>query len=241
MPLTDEQKSALQTLKEADPADFATELKETAQPLYQKLYNAGHSDATKSSKQKQADLEKQLADEQAAKQAAEEQAAELREKQPDIAKLNEQWQAKLAAQKKKDDERYEQEKTARQTEREARKKSDLKAALTGLDPAYIEIAAERHADRIRYGEDGKVQLLEENSEVPVQLGDGKTPFVALADEIKGKADPRWHLSNADRGSGTEGGSGAGGSTLYERIRAEQKAKQEQEAERRRSIAERVGT
>lgn len=211
MPLTDEQQAALQALQTADPEDFATALRDTAQPQYQRIYNVGHSEATKRAKREKDELSEQLQTEREAKEALAAEATELREKQPDVKELNEQWQKKLATATEKHQQDLAAVQERAEAERQARKTSDLKAALTGLDPVYIGVVAERNASRIRYRDDGAAELLDAGGDIPVQTPAGKTPFEVLAEELKQQADPRWVLSNGDRGAGQSSGSAAANS------------------------------
>lgn len=211
MPLSDEQKAAIATLgtiAAADLDDATKALKDSAQPVFQAVFRKGHGTAQADYEGENGKLTKALAEAAALKtraETAEQQLVEVSKKAPDAEKLNKDWQAKLDAK----DQELEVERKARKQEREARKLSDLQANLTGLDPEYARFKASEHADRLHVKDDGTVELREKDSQVPVQIPHGKTPYQVLAEEIVTKAPAALRVSNADSGGGTSGGGGGG--------------------------------
>jgi hypothetical protein len=241
MPLTDEQKAALATLKGADPVDFADALRADAQPLYQRVFKSGFDEAEGRWKARAKEAEGKLAEAETARTEAEQRLADAQSKVPDVAKINDEWTQKIAKLKADADAALVTERTARQQERQARTASDLKAALSGLDPDYIEVVATKHAQRLRYRDDGSLELLEDGGQTPVALAGGKTPVAHLAEEIRQKADAKWVLSNADRGGGVRGGEGGGGGgDVFARIRNEVKQQQEAQVTDSKPLAARLG-
>ena len=227
MPLSDEQKAAIQTLKGIatdDVQEFATELKGANQAAYQGVFRAGFKEAETRWKPRAEQAETKLTEAESAKAEAERQLQEAQSKQPDVAKLNEQWQAKLDKQKADLEAAVTAEKTRAAGEREARKVADLKASLNGLDPVYVGAVVATEAARIRFKEDGTPELYEAGSDIPTQLPAGKTPYAVLAEEIRSKADPRWVLAGGDSGSGTESGTRGGGG--YDPVAAGKKMAEE---------------
>lgn len=241
MPLTDEQKTALATLKTADAAEFADALKADAQPLFQRVFKAGFDEAEGRWKTRAKEAEQKLADAETARTEAETRLRDATDKAPDVKAINDEWTAKVAKLKADADAALAAERTARQQERQARIQSDLRASLTGLDPDYIEVVAAKHAARLRYRDDGALELLEESGQTPVALAGGKAPIAHLAEEIRQKADAKWHLSNADRGGGVRSGEGGGGGGgVFDRIRAEVKQSQEKQSQESKPLAARLG-
>jgi hypothetical protein len=210
MPLTEEQTQALDVLKAADPAEFAEALKDSAQPLYQKVFNLGHSTANKAAK---ADADALKAERDQARTEAED-AKKVAADKPDPDKLHEQYRAQIAKLNSDNAAELERVKAQTATERKARTVADAKAALSaaGLHPDVVDIIAEKHVSRIRHREDGGIELLETGTEIPVQLAAGQTPFAALAADVKKAAPPAWLTSHVDSGSGSSGGGGGSSRT-----------------------------
>lgn len=212
MPLTAEQKQAIETLKSVtaeDAEEFRNELQSANQPIVHHIFRRGFAEAEGRYKPRAETAEAKIAEVETAKAEAERKLREAEGKQPDVEKIHADWQAKLDAAKAE----AETERTARKAEREARKLSDLRAHLTGLDPEYARWKATEHAGRLRAKDDGTVELLEAGSEVPVQVPAGKTPYQVLAEEILRTAPAALRTSNADSGGGTGGGGGGGGDKL----------------------------
>lgn len=204
MSLTEEQKAAVALIASAPAEAVAEALKNEANPIYNRIFGAG---VTTGKGQLKNQMDAQAAELTVAKQDVERltgELAEAREAKPDLDKIHQEWQAKLDAAKAE----TEAERKAREQEREARKMSDLRAHLTGLDPEYARWKATEYAGRLRTKEDGTIELLERpDGEVPVQLPEGKSPFQVLADEIVKSAPAALRISNADTGGGTGGGGG----------------------------------
>lgn len=245
MPLTDEQSKALDTLATADAAEFADALKAKAQPLYQHVWKGGFKESEQRWKPRAEAAESKVAEVEGKVAEAEAKLSEAQSRAPDVKAINDEWQQKLAKAKADAEAQVAAERTARQQERAARTTSDLKAALSGLDPIYIDAIAATAATRLRHRDDGGLELLEPGGQTPVALSDGTTPIAHLASELKAAADPRWVLSNADRGAGTTGGGGGGGGgggDLYSRIRADVQKQQETQArvQDAKPLAERLG-
>lgn len=229
MPLTAEQKTAIQALKDiaAEDADeFATELKAANSKAHHAVFRAGFTEAEGRWKPRAEAAETAKTKAEQEKATAEQQLKDAQEKAPDVAKVNEQWQAKWDKRESEHTAAIEAEKSGRKAEREARKLSDLRAELNGLDPIYVDAVVKSKADRIRFKEDGTAELFEDGSDIPVQVPTGKTPYAVLAAEIKSKADPKWVLAGGDTGSGTQPGTGGSG---YDPVAAGKKLAAEQKA------------
>ena len=224
MPLTDEHKAAIQTLKSIpaeDAEEFAGELLKEAQPLSHHISRKGYVDAEGRWKPKAEAAEAKLSE---AEQRADQAEEKLRKgvSSEDRDALNREWQEKydrdttsLAAER-------DAEKQGRVQEREARKLADLKAELTGLDPEYVAFKAASAVQRLQYKDDNTLELYEPGTTIPVAVPAGQSPFKVLAEEIRKAAPPVAILSNADSGSGREGGSGGATGVTSQQIEQEKR-------------------
>lgn len=212
MPLTAEQKQAIETLKSVtaeDAEEFRTELQAQNNAVVHHIFRRGFAEAEGRYKPRAEAAEAKVTEVEAAKAEAERKLTEAQSSQPDVEKIHKDWQAKLTAKEQE----VEAERNARRAEREARKLSDLRAHLTGLDPEYAGWKAGEHAKRLHVKDDGTVELREPGSEVPVNVPAGKTPYQVLAEEILKGAPAALRTSNADTGGGA--GAGGGGATKTE--------------------------
>lgn len=210
MPLTDEQKQAITVLAGADPKEATEALKDGAHPLFQSVFRKGYGTAQGEYEGETGKLTKAQAEAAAAKARAEKAEADLteaRSKTPDVDKLHADYGTKL---KEKDD-AIAAERTARENERKARIRSDLRAELGVInDSGYADYLASTHIDRLTPKDDGTVELLEAaGSSVPVQVPQGKTPYKVLAEDILKDVAPDKKRSDVDAGGGAQGGSGGG--------------------------------
>lgn len=223
-------------------------LKGKAHWLFQAIFNQGHSAATAENKGTIERLEGELAT--ATKAAEKERKA--REKaeaeNPDAAKVRAELETQISTLTAD----LEAERTGRKQDRidgaKRRAMTDLTALVSSrlTDPVLARAYAAEHADRIRVvlNEDGteRVEVLQNGLSIPMTQ---EKPLEALADEVKGKVDVKYHATSADRGGGSRGGSGGSGptgGTVYDRIRekAEQERKQAEERTSERSGAKRLG-
>jgi hypothetical protein len=218
MPLTAEQKAAIETLKGVtaeDAEEFRNELQTANNAVVHHIYRRGFTEAESRWKPRAETAEAKVTEAETAKAEAERKLQEAEGKQPDVAKIHADWQKKYDADIATRDQQLEGERTARKTEREARKISDLRAHLTGLDPEYARFKASEAAGRLHVKDDGTVELREPGSEVPVNVPAGKTPHQVLAEEIVRAAPAALRTSNADTGGGVDGGGGGGKPTPEE--------------------------
>ena len=208
MPLSDEQKAALQTLAAADPKEVADGLKEHAPNAYQTAFRVGYGTA-------KGEFEPKLTAEREAKEAAEAAAAEAKQQAESLAGKDTDFAAEKAR----------LEKAAQDAKAEAKQaKTDAEASVKGfyrtaqekallaklspvVDPLYAENAVVPAArDRIRIdgiGEDGTptVSYLDADG-VPLSGG-----LDALAQQLAAGVDARFKTSKVDAGGGATNGSG----------------------------------
>lgn len=222
----------------ASPEDreiLVRELQRQAQPVFQIIFDKGHSDATTRTKPKLDDLEAKLTTRDAELKTERENLKTLKAEKPDLAKIHADYQTTIADLTNKSKQETEALKGQVATERLSRAKSDLKSDLTakGVDPIYADVLAERTVaqNRIRFTADGKTEVMAQGKEIPLTPGEGKTAIGLLAEELHATVDPRFILSRADSGSGLRGtvSIGAAGSkaAFY--------------AEQRKQVKEKYGT
>lgn len=207
-------------------------LQKEAQPVFQAIFDRGHSDAAQRAKVKLEESNNALTLRDQELQAERDRVRALQADKPDVAKVEKQYQDTIADLKEKH--KRERDKLSQQvsTERSSRVKSDLLAAVTGreVDPDYAAIQVERVANRLRFTDDGKLEVLAEGKDIPLMPGDGETPIGLLAKEIRDRTPPKFLISRADTGSGVQNGTNsstgmAGSKALfYARQREEVRAK-----------------
>lgn len=221
------------------PDDFAKALKEGAQPLYQAVFDLGHRLATKENKDKIRDLETERDTEKQRANGLQTKLEEAEKAQPDLAAVRKQYDAELTA---KADEIKELKKAHKAEIKGARleaKRENLRALLNGIDPDYADIQVRKHEGRLDFDNEGNLIVLQDGKKIPIQADD---PLKALADEIRTATPPKFVVSNADGGSGTEtgGANNNRGAAIYEKIRKDVKEAEKGEGGARKSAAERLG-
>jgi len=215
MPLSDEQKAAVETLKGVATEDIeeATEaLKSSAQPIYQKIFRGGHSTATTAAKVEKTALETQLTTEKERATALETELADLKAKTPDRAAIDAQWQTKLDREKKAVQDQLDaaNAKVGSLTTGTKVEKTEIALLGAGFRPKMAKLLAKEHAGRIEFDDAGQPFLKEAGSDIPIPIPAGKTAFQMLAEQEKEAADPADLVSNVDDGGGVRGGGGGGG-------------------------------
>lgn len=213
MPLTDEQKAALDVLATV-PASDADELAAAFHKAHadagQALIDQGHGTATKAKSVAIRNLEKKLEDEQAARLKAEER---LKESDPD--KVHAKYRDEMAEQATKHAAELRAEREARIGEKRNGDLSGLRARLaTKLKPMALRALLNdpEVQSRLQYGEDGSRRVLQLGKEIDYAPPAGQDALdllaVALVERVRAE-DPSEVLSQAHGGAGA--GNGAGGS------------------------------
>lgn len=212
MPLTAEQTAAIALIAGADAEEVAEALKTDAQPIYQRIFRAGHSTGTEKAKTEKTALETQLQAEKDRAAGFETELADLKAKTPDRAAIDAQWQGKLEKETKKVQEQLDaaQQRIARLTTDTTVEKAENALVAAGFRPKMAKLLAKEHAGRITYGDDGKPILHEPGTTIPVQIPDGRSAFEVLAETEKKTADPADLASNVDTSGGATNGGAAGG-------------------------------
>jgi hypothetical protein len=192
------------------------------QPLYQDIYNLGFGQATKDKGEEVATLKTQLQEATDAKTQAEQTLAAERAKAPDLETIRTQHAAAL--QKEKDDAQKREDalKAQLKTERESSAVKELRRLLvedpdSPLVEEYADLICEKAGTRgrLRFKDDGTIAVVQEGTEVELQVGEGQTPLTLLAAEIRKGTKPTWIRSGADGGSGVGTGNSLGASPKYD--------------------------
>lgn len=200
---------------------IADALQQHAQPVFQAVFDRGHSAASTASKAKITELEGQVTAANAKVEAAEANVRALSGKTPDVEKIRADHQKAL------DDAKAEHQKAldtltrALDTERASRDAADMAIFLADagmLTDWTKDFAAKPElVSRIRRDEHGNRVVLQKGSDsVYLQVAAGVDPLKALAAEYVPTVDARYRSATADGGSGTGGSStGGAGSGTYD--------------------------
>jgi DNA polymerase III gamma/tau subunit len=195
----------------------AAALKKLAQPIYQAVFNQGHSAATEKADATETELKASL--EEAQKQAKEAQAKvdEMKKGSPDVAKITEQYEAQITELKEKHKaEKRELVTKAENASLEVHRKAAVDRLVEKHDiPRLVaEVLLERaeNSSRLKL-KDGKLQILQAGKDIPIVVDAEQDPLDVYTAELAGAVPAGLKVSNSDRGAGstsTSTGSGSGG-------------------------------
>lgn len=212
----------IEQLTTLDPTEAADALKQHAQPLFQLIFNQGHSAATAANKSKLDALNGQLEELTSGRTTLESELEELRKKQPDLEKWKEEKEAALLRQAeahKAETERLRQAIRDRVTGNE---RLQLVNALVnkGVDKWMAEKVVGQDELRrlgVQLGEDGSpsVRYYQPDGETPLALSDGVKPHDVIAQDIIGSMPEALRPRNGQRGSNLAS-AGTGGRTAISR-------------------------
>lgn len=212
------------------PKEFADALRNEAQPLFQECFNRGHSTATADDQGKLTELQNKLTQAESNVATAQQQLEQLRAEKPDVAKITQEFEQKLADAETRLATAKAEARAEVSRAHEDVARANLRAKLADrLLPEYADVIVERHRDRLKYSAEVKgVRVLQAGTtSVPIQSED---PLGTLADELFNAAPAAFKVSHADRGTGHNNGRDttppAKGKGLYDGIRAEVKARGE---------------
>lgn len=223
---------------------IAEALQSDAHGVFQTIYDKGHSNATERSTSRTKELETELATAKGNLTKAQEQLEEYRKKAPDSEKLREQYERDLEKIQQEHEEKVKTIESKLVNEREKRHFSELKAHLVDgkqrLDPDYADVLTQKEEvrKRIKFTEDGELEVLQAGKEIALAPADGVSPLALLAEELKKNAPKKFILVEGDRGAGAGGEAGSGGGffgNYRERLEEERKG----EDKRQPSAAERM--
>lgn len=224
----------LSGLSEAEQEKDAVDVLHTVAPaeVFQPIFDRGHGQGM-GKKAEEVTAFKSRAE------AAETKVQELttqveaeRKKHPDVAVLQQQYQADL---QKKDEEHKAALNTAAAvlaTERKARARSDLVRELVSVhrvDSDYAEVLASKPEieGRIRHNDAGEAEVLQKGKEIAIVPSADKSALAMLAEELRAGVAPKFITSEASGGSGLQsdahgGGNGAGNGAVFSKIRDREK-------------------
>lgn len=234
----------LAELSKLDRTEVVNGLQSQAQPIYQAIFDKGHSVARTTYDAKKGELETQITSLTSQLQQKDAELKTANEKAPEIATLRQQHEAQIRDLQSKHEAKIKEKDDALSAERRDRWITDLRVKLVeaGVDAEYAEVLSLKPdvQKRIRLGTGGVLEVLQSEGEVPFAPAKGKTGIDLLADELAAAAPPKFVVSKADRGSETKPGSkgGPAGGSFYDDIRkqAEERNKQPD----RKPLAERMG-
>ena len=224
MPLTDEQKTALETLKGADPKELAEAMQSGAHTHYQAIYQKGFSTAHNESKTKLEEKDAEIERVKAEATAKDTELTKLREKTPDVDAVRQEYEAKLTAKEEEKKKAIEEAEQRVSEVHGSRFDAELSAALVtaGVEPDYAkEVLVPKYRNRRKVEKDGTVKFYDDDGSTPLAAVNGELPRVA-AEKIKAGVDPKWIVSNADKGAGSQGGKREGASG-YDPVKAGKEA------------------
>lgn len=191
-------------------------------PIYQAIFDKGHSTATARHTADKATADQRIADLEGQLSAAQTKIKGLEAKTPETQELQRQHEQQLVQLQDKHKRELAEAATLLDSERMGRAEADLRARLKGrVDDDYVEvlITKAREKKRIRLAKDGTPEALQADSGIPYAAAQGKTSLDLLADELFTGTPLKFQKSGVDEGSGAEGGGGGGGgATFYDGIR-----------------------
>lgn len=223
--------------EEIPDADVTKAIVETARPVHQAIFSGGYAKG-KSEEEK---FQDELAEKQAELDALKKKMADLEEEKPDLAKLREEQEAQLDQLRTEKKEREEELQSLIGKERRERAHSDLISHLVsehGVDRVYAKalVRDEEVAGRLRWTEDGKLEVLQKGTEnIPMAPEDGTNPLALLATELESEVPAHLKGGPGDRGSETrgEGGGGGGAGSDWAKRREKLEKERKKESENRR--------
>lgn len=237
----------------ADRGAVVKALTDSAQPIYQAIFDKGHAAATARKAEDVAEVQRRLDAASATIQTMERELEKLKGEQPEASKLHDQYKSEIEQLKESHKKDVAKLREAIGTERLRRAQADLKVKLTSgrkdygdavLEDAYADVLIQ-HPDtlkRLKFTDDGRLEVLQAGKDIPLQVGDGQEPINLLAQELKQGANPKLIVSNVGTGSGENGTTGAsgGGKNFYDTVRDNVKKEQEAKRPTNKSAAERLG-
>jgi hypothetical protein len=232
-------------LGHTDRASVLKLMHEKAQPLWQDVFNRGHSEATQSGKK---DLEKkdaEIAGVRAELDASKAKVKELEGKTPELAAVHDQYKVQITELTNKITALQDAEKSAAKANKIAGIKEAVLTKLKSLkvNETYAK-ALLRDPDvesRITLTDDGSPMIMQKGKTIPIIAADGTSPADVFAEELF-QGVPN-ELRNAPKGRGPgvrEGSEGGGTGNKYDEIRESAKAELAAKHPKVKTAAERLG-
>lgn len=161
---------------------------------------------------------------------------ELSSKAPDLATKEREWKDKLAAKEREFAEKLTaKEQALTRTRRDVMKEKFVERLVEkGVSPKYARrVAAEEHADRFTFGEDGTPDVLKPGEDSGYDAADVDQKIALLAADVVGTIDAEFIRTNVDSGGGrTNGGNGGG----YDPVKAGREMAEAQKAKTSSNLA-----
>lgn len=182
-------------LKSVDPEEFATALNENAPQLYQTVFRKGHSVATADLRKKIDERESVISEKESSIAQLQQSIDELKQAQPDIGKIQGQYenvikelQGKLTEKESGYKKQLDEWKGRYKARNVAAFQEGLKSALieAGVLPEYAGFKAQTAevVNRLRFTDDGDIEgVFQSDGIVPLPVPDGYTVTSALAKEL----------------------------------------------------------
>ncbi len=186
-------------------------LKTASQPFYQHIVNMGFGAAQAQHTETVTRLTNERIAAETRATTAETTLRVKQDKDPDVAQVNKDWEARLETQKTEQQTALDKS-TARvrriletrdqvvlQSELETRKVPRAVAKVLARDPAIWQERADYADDEV-----GTLSVRQAGTKIPLSPGSGQTVLGVLADEIAAGVDATILLSDVDTGSGITG-------------------------------------
>ena len=207
----------IEAVKGVKPEEFKDALQKDAQGHYQVMFNAGHSAATASGKDKLKALEGQVERLTASLASKDGELDELSKKKPDVEKLKGEYEQKLVEAQNALKAKEEEWKGKFDAKEKDRLRAELVSELQAqhVDPwAAQRVVDQAVMDRIHITDDG-YKVYQQDGATPYSTADGQSSLSLLATEIVGTIPEAMIKTPRNNGSNYRGGSGekGGNSTL----------------------------
>jgi hypothetical protein len=202
---------------EEQQKEVVSGLSEHVPQVHQVVFNAGFARAKDKAKGEHDELQGQLAEAQSKAQELQEQleasgggSEQVEELQRKVA----HWKGEAEKLQRAVEEKDEEWKSELRSRDRKMALQDLRGRLSRqLHEEYAArlVRDPEVADRVQVLEDGSTEVLQDGSDVPITVPEGKDPLDVLAAELYKSTPAALRKAEGDRGSGIEGGSGGGGS------------------------------
>lgn len=206
----------------ANGDEVVTALQTSAQPVYQRIFDKGHSTGLTKGRDEKKTTDAEVTRLTSELETANASLTELRSKTPDVQKVTEQFQTEIRDIKEK-------HKGEIKAERERSREIEINRQMTLLktklekkvNPLYAKLLTQDLdiRKRIHPKDDGAVEVMQAGKEIPFSPAEGQDPIDLLVDELVKAAPTDYRLAEGDEGSGVQNGpAGAPRKTSFDKIR-----------------------
>jgi hypothetical protein len=235
----------LAELNKLDRQQVVGALQAQAQPIFQAIFDKGHSTATAKAVTDRSELESKIVGLNTTITQKDQQITELSAKAPDVAALTTKYEGQISQLKNQYKLDLEARDSVLVSERQSRLLSDLRSKLVagGVDADYADVLVNKSSTTKRFkpNKEGKIDVLQADSEAPVVAATGKDVLDVIAEELKTGVPSKFVVATSDSGSEVNGqGKGTSrGGNIYAEIRNDAKKRSEDRA-KTPSVRERMG-